>query len=453
MNDFAAPIIQAFLQGQQMKRQTEQDVIAAKEREKESKRYDAQLKRIEQSDKISNAYNMLQLREHVAKGIGDGSIITQDPGLEAQQMGPVGQQLMQMQAPPAQNIEPAPTGQNMPLQEAPMQVSQAPMQLGPEFNIGSTGQFRDPIVDIGGIKFDTREFRGPEETQKAHIQRLLATAGVDAQKAALVEQAKFPYRQAAQIQKDKSAMDRVKTQTQAQKDISTANNIVRVQANTEAAAARKVQAEVKKAHNEQMYDLAKRRLGIAVQKLDQNKGAVGNDITATVDQFKAGVLGKDDVSKVPIKQRNALYNRLQSEGVTMLDNKQKAGVADFYMLKEFKDTVRELSNAYSANPILGNDMIGPVADIKNRLKGILEPVGRKFDYKGVLTDKDSERLLGFATSKFTSKAEDLKREQLIDRFIVQKFNAEYPSKSISLQQRRDLAKRAGVSELIFPEVK
>lgn len=446
MNDFASPIIQAFTQGQQLKRQTEQDLIAAKERAAQLKQQEAQLKRMEQQDKLQLALGTMQIREHLAKAIGEGSmqIPTQQEnlpgGVQAPAMSPVAQQLMQPSA-----------VQELPLQNA--QVSQAPMQLGQEFAIPETNQVQDPILDLGGMKFDLRQFRGPEETQKAHIQRLLASAGVKAQEAALLEQAKQPFRQAEQTQKDASAMKRVETQTQAQKDIAAANNLVRVQANNAAAAARQAKVEADKAHNDQMYNLAKQRLSIATQKLDADKNAVGDDIAATVDQFKTGVLSKDDVSKVPIKQRNALYRRLQADGVTMLDNKQKAGVADFYMLKEFKDTVRELSDAYSANPILGNDLIGPVADIKNRLKGILEPVGRKFDYKGVLTDKDSERLLGFATSKFTSKAEDLKREQLIDRFIVQKFNAEYPAKSISLQQRRDLAKKAGVSDLIFPEVK
>ena len=125
MNDFAAPIIQAFMQGQQMKRQAQQDVIAAKERDRQLKMQEQQLKRMEQQDKLQLALGTMQIREHLAKAIGEGSmqIPTQQEnlpgGVQAPQMSPVAEQLMQPS-----------TAQELPLQDT--QVSQAPMQLGQE---------------------------------------------------------------------------------------------------------------------------------------------------------------------------------------------------------------------------------------------------------------------------------------------------------------------------------
>lgn len=445
MNDFAAPIIQAFMQGQQMKRQTQQDVIAAQEREKEAKRYETELKRIEQRDKLANAFNMMQLREHVAKGIGDGSIVTRDPGLQAQQMGPIGQQLMQMQpqADPAQ----------LPLQETSAQVSQEPMQLGPQFNIGSTGQFRDPIIDIGGIKFDAREFRGPEETQKDLMQRLMMGADAKAYGAARVKAAEQPYAQAIEGTRNKGKLAVAQLQADASKANNTATNDARIAIAEEAAAARKAETAAAAIARQQTYELAKQRLNNSLARLNQDKTAVGDDIEATINEFRTGVLGKDDISKVPLKVRNTLYKKLQDSGVTMLSNKQKEGVKDFSMLKMFADMGKELSTAYSENPILGNDTIGPVANVRGRMEALLDPVGRSLDYKGVLTNDDAKRLRNLTPSKFTSKAEDMKRDAAIRRISTERFNQTYPAGSVGLAQRRNLAKMAGIEEWIFPEVK
>ena len=244
---------------------------------------------------------------------------------------------------------------------------------------------------------------------------------------------------------------------QLQADTSTANNAAtndtRIAIAQEAAAARKAEAAAAAAARQQTYELAKQRLNNSLAKLNQDKAAVGEDIEATINEFRTGVLGKDDISKVPLKVRNTLYKKLQESGVTMLSNKQKEGVKDFSMLKMFADMGKELSAAYSANPIFGNDTIGPVANVRGRMEALLDPVGRSLDYKGVLTNDDAKRLRNLTPSKFTSKEEDLRRDAAIRRISTERFNQTYPAGSVSLAQRRNLAKMAGIEEWIFPEVK
>jgi hypothetical protein len=63
INDFAGPIIQAFIAGQNVKRQREQDAIAAQDRERQIKEFERQTKRQEAEDKVAATMRRLRLRK------------------------------------------------------------------------------------------------------------------------------------------------------------------------------------------------------------------------------------------------------------------------------------------------------------------------------------------------------------------------------------------------------
>ena len=239
MNDFAAPIIQAFMQGQQMKRQTQQDVIAAQEREKEAKRYADSLKRMEQQDKLQLALARYQIEDRIREQIGSGSrTIPTMPGMQAQTMGPVAQQLMdasgsprmpqpEMQAPDANqnpldytrspeqlmrsSLEQIPELQqpaNLPeLLNNPQAA--AAMQLGKEFNIPRASTPEQKMFDAGPFgQIDMSQFPSYEETRDRKNAEAISQAGIKGLEAGIKATAAAVANEPFNMAKDSRAMQR-----------------------------------------------------------------------------------------------------------------------------------------------------------------------------------------------------------------------------------------------------
>lgn len=441
MNDFAAPIIQAFMQGQQMKRQTEQDIIAAKERERQTKMQEQQLKRMEQHDKLQLALGTMQLTDYVRKGVGDGSIVTRDPGLEAPQMGPVAQQLMQMQPAQDANTDPMQSWQDMPLplqQAQGSQASQVPTQLGEAFNIGSTGQFRDPIVDIGGIKIDTRGFRGKEETEKDFMRRQLQSAEAKAYQVSQQESAKRPFMQAAQAQKDAAAMDRTKLTVGAKALQDETTNKFRT-----------AELELKRNALEQARELGKAKIALGYAK--KAKNAISEEDAQagrgdTIAAFKAGTYTKEDIkSLIPQSGREQFISDLRKAGVTPLNIPQRDLIVPFQQMADFANRAEKISELINKGAFQGL----PGTDADNEMGQLLadtENFGRGTKgMHGVFSDNDIKLLKGAYPSAMPSqhRAESNRNKvNKIKKDLVFKFNETY--KNLPDVEKARIAKETGM---------
>jgi hypothetical protein len=222
MNDFAGPIIQAFMQGQQLKRQTEQDVIAAKERAAKLKQQEAQLKRMEQQDKLQVALGTMQIADRLREQVGSGSrTIPTMPGMQAPAMGPIAQQLMdasgsprmpqpEMQAPDANqnpfdytrtpeqlmrsSLEQIPELQQPANLPELLNNPQVAMQLGKEFNIPRASTPEQKMFDAGPFgQIDMSQFPSYEETRARKQGEAISQLGINALGTQMKKAAEEPF--------------------------------------------------------------------------------------------------------------------------------------------------------------------------------------------------------------------------------------------------------------------
>jgi hypothetical protein len=209
MNDFAGPIINAFMQGKQMKRQTEQDILQAEQQKEQLKRQEAELKRLETQHRLQLQLGRMQienaLREQVASGLRK---IPRFGGVEAPMINPI-----------AQNLAPTSLPEGMPELVQP-QATPPAMLLGQEFAVPEVVDKENAIVDYGEFgKFDISKMTTPQEVLQRQAQEAQLKSQIKLGEVANTEAIKGKVRSTIQAQSDDAAMERAKLQSETQKEV------------------------------------------------------------------------------------------------------------------------------------------------------------------------------------------------------------------------------------------
>lgn len=450
INDFAGPIIQAFMAGQQMKRQREQDVLAQQERERMVKEAERQVKRQEQQDKIDASMRRFQMediiRGQMASGTRNIPIVDMPApgGVAAPQVSPVAQQLM---APSAV--------QELPLQ----QVSgvQAPMQLGQEFAIPETQRVQQNILNIPEIgQFDLRQFPSYEDTmQRKMIERsMLGQADITlaGQKAAVEAAAKLP----------------------AQKELEQVRGASRVEAAKVAADVRREVAEGRRAledkrfeqlvkNQNEMTSIARARLNQAraqasTTKADTVSAKLQSEkeiLDSALEVAREGNVSREELlSDVPLQLRAKTLAALQTEKVPVLTKKQIEGKAEFASARNLLEEVIALNNQINADGMLAGMPLSKSSAMFEEVKAKTEGLARDFlQMRGVLSNADIERAFGVIVKPtiFKESTTNPRRIETLIKDIGTKFKAAYGSlpKEKQLQIMRD----TGLLKYLAKEVK
>lgn len=450
INDFAGPIIQAFMAGQQMKRQREQDVLAQQERERMVKEAERQVKRQEQQDKIEASVRRMtmenMLRGEMASGTRNIPIVDMPApgGVAAPQVSPVAQQLM---APSAV--------QELPLQ----QVSgvQAPMQLGQEFAIPETQRVQQNILSIPEIgQFDLRQFPSYEDTmQRKMIERAMlgqADITLAGQKAAVEAAAKLP----------------------AQKELEQVKGASRVEAAKVAADVRREVAEGRRAledkrfeqlvkNQNEMTSIARARLNQALAQASTTKAdtisaklqSEKEILDSALEVAREGNVSREELlSDVPIQLRAKTLAALQSEKIPVLTKKQIEGKAEFAAARNLLEEVIALNNQINADGMLAGMPLSKSSAMFEEVKAKTEGLARDFlQMRGVLSNADIERAFGVIVKPtiFKESTTNPRRIETLIKDIGIKFKAAYGSlpKEKQLQIMRD----TGLLKYLAKEVK
>lgn len=445
MNDFAGPIIQAFMQGQQMKRQTQQDVIAAQEREKEAKRYADSLKRMEQQDKLQVSLGRLQIEDILRKRVGSGDLkipigdMQAPGGMQAPQMGPIAQQLMGPSA-----------VQEMPLQEMPGQTQT--MQLGQEFALPETNRVQKPIINIPGYgDFDLSQFRGEEETMRRNLMLARQAMGLEGEKTKINEAIKSGFRIAEQAPKDIAAMNRVLTQVGG-----TAANLDKTLEQRETSDLRNYDLRVKQYEMQTKQNDARNAILLA----RANKAANGSDTqnfiaNEVLNRIKTGAVVMEDLKTYKPETRALIFNAATDQGIPIYSKVQRDSKNIFFGLGDILDTAKELETAYKGK--FAYDLpFSNVRGVKGRLSSKAETVARNIrEMKNAISDPDMLRVLsGFAQSPLEggSAKENAVRTSDLTKAIRKKFDFTYPKDQFTPEQRLALAEETGLLKL-FEEKK
>lgn len=450
INDFAGPIIQAFMAGQQMKRQREQDILAQQERERMVKEAERQVKRQEQQDKIDASMRRFQMediiRGQMAAGTRDIPIVDMPApgGVAAPQVSPVAQQLM---APSAV--------QELPLQ----QVSgvQAPMQLGQEFAIPETQRVQQPILNIPEIgQFDLRQMPTFEDTMRRRTMEraMLGQADITlaGQKAAVEAAAKLP----------------------AQKELEQVKGASRVEAAKVAADVRREVAEGRRAledkrfeqlvkNQNEMTSIARARLNQALAQASTTKAdtisaklqSEKEILDSALEVAREGNVSREELlSDVPIQLRAKTLAALQSEKIPVLTKKQIEGKAEFAAARNLLEEVIALNNQINADGMLAGMPLSKSSAMFEEVKAKTEGLARDFlQMRGVLSNADIERAFGVIVKPtiFKESTTNPRRIETLIKDIGTKFKAAYGSlpKEKQLQIMRD----TGLLKYLAKEVK
>lgn len=450
INDFAGPIIQAFMAGQQMKRQREQDILAQQERERMVKEAERQVKRQEQQDKIDASMRRFQMediiRGQMAAGTRNIPIVDMPApgGVAAPQVSPVAQQLM---APSAV--------QELPLQ----QVSgvQAPMQLGQEFAIPETQRVQQNILNIPEIgQFDLRQFPSYEDTmQRKMIERAMlgqADITLAGQKAAVEAAAKLP----------------------AQKELEQVKGASRVEAAKVAADVRREVAEGRRAledkrfeqlvkNQNEMTSIARARLNQALAQASTTKAdtisaklqSEKEILDSALEVAREGNVSREELlSDVPIQLRAKTLAALQSEKIPVLTKKQIEGKAEFAAARNLLEEVIALNNQINADGMLAGMPLSKSSAMFEEVKAKTEGLARDFlQMRGVLSNADIERAFGVIVKPtiFKESTTNPRRIETLIKDIGTKFKAAYGSlpKEKQLQIMRD----TGLLKYLAKEIK
>lgn len=450
INDFAGPIIQAFMAGQQMKRQREQDVLAQQERERMVKEAERQVKRQEQQDKIEASVRRMtmenMLRGEMASGTRNIPIVDMPApgGVAAPQVSPVAQQLM---APSAV--------QELPLQQVP--GVQAPMQLGQEFAIPETQRVQQNILNIPEIgQFDLRQMPTFEDTmQRKMIERAMlgqADITLAGQKAAVEAAAKLP----------------------AQKELEQVKGASRVEAAKVAAEGRREVAEGRRAledkrfeqlvkNQNEMTSIARARLNQALAQASTTKAdtisaklqSEKEILDSALEVAREGNVSREELlSDVPIQLRAKTLAALQSEKIPVLTKKQIEGKAEFAAARNLLEEVIALNNQINADGMLAGMPLSKSSAMFEEVKAKTEGLARDFlQMRGVLSNADIERAFGVIVKPtiFKESTTNPRRIETLIKDIGTKFKAAYGSlpKEKQLQIMRD----TGLLKYLAKEVK
>lgn len=450
INDFAGPIIQAFMAGQQMKRQREQDILAQQERERMVKEAERQVKRQEQQDKIDASMRRFQMediiRGQMASGTRNIPIVDMPApgGVAAPQVSPVAQQLM---APSAV--------QELPLQQVP--GVQAPMQLGQEFAIPETQRVQQSILNIPDIgQFDLRQFPSYEDTmQRKMIERAMlgqADITLAGQKAAVEAAAKLP----------------------AQKELEQVKGASRVEAAKVSAGVRREVAEGRRAledkrfeqlvkNQNEMTSIARARLNQALAQASTTKADTVSAklqsekeiLDSALEVAREGNVSREELlSDVPIQLRAKTLAALQSEKVPVLTKKQIEGKAEFAAARNLLEEVIALNNQINADGMLAGMPLSKSSAMFEEVKAKTEGLARDFlQMRGVLSNADIERAFGVIVKPtiFKESTTNPRRIETLIKDIGTKFKAAYGSlpKEKQLQIMRD----TGLLKYLAKEVK
>ena len=450
INDFAGPIIQAFMAGQQMKRQREQDVLAQQERERMVKEAERQVKRQEQQDKIDASMRRFQMediiRGQMASGARNIPIVDMPApgGVAAPQVSPVAQQLM---APSAV--------QELPLQ----QVSgvQAPMQLGQEFAIPETQRVQQNILNIPEIgQFDLRQFPSYEDTmQRKMIERAMlgqADIALAGQKAAVEAAAKLPAQKELERARGASRVEAAKVSADVRREV----------AEGRIALEDKRFEQLVKNQNE-MTGIARARLNQALAQASTTKADTVSAklqsekeiLDSALEVAREGNVSREELlSDVPIQLRAKTLAALQAEKVPVLTKKQIEGKAEFAAARNLLEEVIALNNQINADGMLAGMPLSKSSAMFEEVKAKTEGLARDFlQMRGVLSNADIERAFGVIVKPtiFKESTTNPRRIETLIKDIGTKFKAAYGSlpKEKQLQIMRD----TGLLKYLAKEVK
>lgn len=446
INDFAGPIIQAFMQGTQLKRQTEQDKLAGEERLARIKQQEQEMNRMLKRDQLELQRMKMEAEDLVRRQFESGArkIPTVEMplpgGVAAPQMSPVAQQLLGPSA-----------VQELPLQQVPGQT--APMGLGAEFVIPETNAVQQPIVDLGELgKIDLRNFRTPKEVMAQRLADQEAALGLKVQETKLVEGVKSGFRKEEKAADNAAAMARTQVTAGVQSE---RNKALSEQAKA-TQAFRAKQLELQEQRLKQDKQIATARLGVAYAKLsaDKSKNAVVDEDAAaarveTIEAVKKGILNKDDITKlVPMSQRETFYKDLRRAGVVPMSAEQAKAVGKFQDLVGFYKKMEELRVELDSSVLQGLPTTRAAALAEELMAGA-EGYGRDLqNMKGVLSDKDIDRLKGGLPSWMLSLDKSGRNARRVRDFretLKRNFNESF--KTLPEEQRLRLANETGMLEL------
>jgi hypothetical protein len=444
INDFAGPIIQAFIAGQNLKRQREQDTIAAQDRERQIKEFERQTKRQEAEDKVAATMRRFEvenmLRSQLASGQRRIPTVTENlpGGLAAPQMNPIAQQLLIPSA-----------AQELPLQETMPQS--APMQLGQEFALPQTNRRGEPLLDVPGIgQFDLREFPGYEETlgRKLMEQGLLAQAEVaKAGKIAGAQaEAKLPFE--TKLAKTKSEAKQEEIKLKGAQDLAVAG--VKAKTATELEATRQAN---RLALQQVIANNRKKLISFAEGLHTARKaGEQVADVEGQLELFRNGTYAVEDMGKVSSVLRNTVINELKKQNIPVLSRVQANGIGQLQATASFIRDAERLRQEIERNPVTSTlPFVSERANLAASLRAKIEDYSRKqLGVRGVLTDKDFERQLGILPSeapRFNRDADNLRRIRELKKDFVANFNAGY--RSLSDVEKMKIIQEAGIAEFFM----
>lgn len=446
INDFAGPIIQAFMQGTQLKRQTEQDKLAGEERLARIKQQEQEMNRMLKRDQLELQRMKMEAEDLVRRQFESGArkmgteAMPLPGGVAAPKMSPVAQQLLGPSA-----------VQELPLQQVPGQT--APMSLGAEFAIPETNAVQQPIVDLGQLgKIDLRNFRTPQEVMAQRLMEQEAALGLKVKETQAVEGVKSSFRKEEKAADNAAAMARTQVTAGVQKE---RNQALSEQAKA-TAEARKQDLELRRKALEQQQKIAQARLSIAYGKARRDAAKDATEIAdeqaarvETVDAVRKGVLKKEDIPKlVPMSQRENFYKDLRKAGVVPMDEVQANATRKFQDALNFYRKMDKLKDVLNSSAIegawgtSGNDLAA-------ELLADAEGFGRESkQMKGVLSDKDIERLKGALPSWTPGLDKTVRNQRRVNDLretLKRNFNETF--KTLPKAQRIQLAEETGMMEL------
>lgn len=450
INDFAGPIIQAFLTGQQIKRQREQDIIAQQDRERQIKEQLRQVARQEQQDKVAATMNRMQvenmLRGEIAQGIRTIPIeAMQAPGgVATPQVSPIAQQL----------LEPS-TGQELPLQQ--VQRTQIPIQFGPEFAIPETQRVQQPMLDLPGIgQIDLRQFPTYEQTQARKRREQAASMLLKAEEAGLVagaqEEAKAPSRKQEQEAKAASAAQVANIRAKGQ----------------QAVAEKRLEFQNKQlsqtiAHQAEMASIARGRLNQTISKAATKKATTMIDKVDTEKEIldsalavaREGNVSREELlTDVPLPLRAKMLSAVQSAGIPLLTKKQIEGKAEFSAARNLLEEVMQLNNQINAEGWRAGLPLTKSSAMFEEVKAKTEGLARDFlQMRGVLSNADIERAFGVIVKPtiFKESSTNPRRIQTLINDIGAKFKAAYGS--LPKDEQVKILQETGLFKYLSKEVR
>ena len=439
INDFAGPIIQAFMAGQQMKRQREQDILAQQERERMIKEAERQVKRQEQQDKIDASMRRFQMediiRGQMAAGTRNIPVVDMPApgGVAAPQVSPVAQQLM---APSAV--------QELPLQQVP--GVQAPMQLGQEFAIPETQRVQQNILNIPEIgQFDLRQMPTFEDTMRRRtMERAMlgqAEVAIEGAKAGARAEAEQPFKLGLEETKAKGRVEEAKAKA-------TTATALQAQKFGQAKELEELKARNRAKENEikQQGRIAGIQLAESLRAKRQGKAATA-DIEGTLELFRNGTYTIEDMGKVPGVLRQEVADELKKQNIPVLSRAQATGLGQFKVALSFINKMKELATEIDNNPLSSTmPWISERANLEYSIGADIEQYAKsQKGVTGVLTEGDLLRQKGAiprATPRPNRSGDNWRLIANGEKALKERFLSQY--RNLSDTAKAQLAREVGI---------